>query len=222
MIDALGRVAPALGTEPVVPVVDESEMAVLPAQGGRFGGLTLLPPVSCDTPAARAGDPRFPVTQWDKSKTRTWLVSGSPTCSRDVVGELSAAHARGLVALTLEAAALPVHAPGLRVVSAAAGVVPESGAGDARDEELRRFASTLGTVSWWTALGRDAATLARAAVRQLPTSAASDVHEVKDRRARARTLLAAARARLWTTEAAGFTAEHAMKRAICAVEAPAK
>jgi hypothetical protein len=43
-----------------------------------------------------------------------WLVSGSPRCAINVVGELSEAQVRGVVALTLEAAALPVHASGLR------------------------------------------------------------------------------------------------------------
>jgi hypothetical protein len=222
VIDALVRAAPSLGTEGVTPVVDESEAASLPAQGGRAGGMTLLPAVSCDIPSNRAGDPRFPLSTWEHAKTHAWLVSGSPGCARDVVGELSAAHARGLVALTLEAAALPVHGPGLRVVSASAGVVPETAAEDTRDDELRRFAATLGAVSWWTALGRDAATLARVAVRQLPADSTGEAHEVTDRHARARTLLAAARARLWTTEATAWRDDHTMKRTICAVDAPAK
>jgi hypothetical protein len=222
VIDALGRAAPALGTEGVAPVVDESEMAALPAPGGRVGGMTLLPAVSCDVPANRAGDPRFPLSKWDREKTHAWLVSGSPGCARGVVGELSASHARGLVALTLEAAALPVHGAGLRVVSASAGVVPETAAEDTRDDELRRFAATLGAVSWWTALGRDAATLARLGVRQLPTDSAGEAHEVTDRRARARTLLAASRSRLWTTESTAWQADHTMKRTICAVDAPTR
>ncbi|HEY1691916.1 MAG TPA: hypothetical protein VGG39_07125 [Polyangiaceae bacterium] len=222
VVDALGRAAPALQTDAVVPVVDESEVGTLPAQGGLVNGLSLLPPTSCDVVPSRAGDPRFPLAAWARTKAHAWLVSGSPACARDVVGELSSSHARGLVALTLEAAALPPHDGALRVVSASAGVVPESAADDARDEELRRFAATLGTVSWWTALGRDAATLARLAVRPLPADAASDPKEVADRRARARTLLAAARARLWTTESTGWTPEHAVKRTICAVDAPAR
>jgi hypothetical protein len=45
---------------------------------------------------------------------------------------------------------------------------------------------------------------------------------VTDRHARARTLLAAARARLWTTEATAWRDDHTMKRTICAVDAPAK
>jgi len=222
VIDALGRAAPVLGTDAVALVVDESELAALPPQGGRVGGMTLLPAVSCDVPANRAGDPRFPLSAWEHQRARAWLVSGSPSCARDVVGELTASHARGLVALTLEAAALPIHGPGLRVVSASAGVVPETAAEDTRDDELRRFAATLGAVSWWTALGRDAATLARVAVRQLPADTAGEVHEVAARHARARTLLADSRARLWTTESTAWQANRTMKRTICAVDAPAR
>jgi hypothetical protein len=173
-------------------------------------------------PAARAGDPRFPLAPWEKQKTTAWLVTGSPSCARDLAGELSAAHARGLLALTLEAAALPPHAAGLRVLSASAGIVPNSAASDTRDDELRRFETTLGDVSWWTALGRDAATLARTAVRQLPPGLASDAHEVAERRAQARDRLQASRARLWTTEAAGWSPDRTMKRSICAVDAPLK
>jgi hypothetical protein len=221
VIDALGRAAPALGTDPVAPVVDSSEMASFPAEGGRVGALTLLPPVSCDVAAARAGDPRFPLSTWERSKTRAWLVTGASSCGLELVGELSAARAKGLVALALEASALPPHGLGLRVVSASAGVVPESAPGDARDDELQRFAATLGSVSWWTALGRDAATLARIAVRQLPPGTASEPGEVAERRTRARTLFSESRARLWTSESTSWEKSHTMKRTVCAVDVPA-
>jgi len=181
----------------------------------------LLPAVSCDIAATRAGDPRFPLSSWERSKIRAWLVTGSSSCALELVGELSRAPAKGLVALTLEAAALPAHASGLRVVSASAGVVPESSPGDARDDELRRFGATLGGVTWWTALGRDAATLARVAVRQLPTGSATEPHEVSERRDRARTLLSESRARLWTSESTSWEG-HAMKRTLCVVDVPAK
>lgn len=219
VVEALARAAPALTGGAVEPVIDTSELALYPPGGGRVAGLTLLPPVSCDIPATRAGDPRFPLAQWEKDRTSAWLVSGSPGCARDLVGELAAAHDRGVVAMTLEAAALPARPPGLRVLTASAGVVPDAAAAGARDDELGRFRATLGTVSWWTALGRDAATLARIAARQLPTDSVSDPAAVADRRARARDLLAAARARLWSTETAGWTAEHTLKRTVCAVDA---
>jgi len=219
VVEALARAAPAMAGGAVEPVIDTSELALYAPQGGRVAGLTLLPPVSCDIPATRAGDPRFPLAQWQKDGTSAWLVSGSPGCARDLVGELAAAHERGVVAMTLEAAALPARPPGLRVLTASAGVVPDAATGDAGDDELARFRATLGTVSWWTALGRDAATLARIAARQLPGDSVSDAAAVAGRRARARDLLAAARARLWSTETAGWTAERTLRRTVCAVDA---
>jgi hypothetical protein len=221
--DALVRAAPALADGSVAPVADASEIpAVYPPEGGRAGALTLGPPVSCDIPATRAGEPRFPVAEWDHDRTRAWLVSGSPECASDLVTELTAARARGVVALTLEAAALPPHAPGLRVISAQAGAIPAAPPGDPRQEELQRFSSALGRAGWWTALGRDAATLARVSLRDLPLGQAADPRDVAARRATARDRLTAARARLWTTGAAGFGADHGVTRAVCAIDAPAR
>ncbi len=220
---ALARAAPALAMGPIAPLIDLSEVPLYPPVGGSLGPLTVLPPISCDIPATRAGDPRFPIAEWDHDKTRAWLVSGSPRCARDVVGELSAARARGVVALTLEAAVLPPHAPGLRVMSASAGIVPgEVPSHLLEDDESQRFSAALGNVTWWTALGRDAATLARLAVSQLPEDTATDPPTVADRRTSARDLLASARARLWTTEKTAWSDGHTMKRTVCVVDAPGK
>jgi hypothetical protein len=219
VLDALVRAAPALASERAAPVIDLSEVALYPPQGGPVGALTLLPPISCDIPPTMAGDPRFPIAEWDRDKIHDWLVSGSPSCAADVVSELSAAHARGVVALLLEAAALPAHPPALRVISASAGVVPDAATSERGDDELRRFRATLGPVSFWTALGRDAATLARVAMAELPTETASDPPAVAERRTHARDLLVAARVRLWSTEATGWTDTHTIKRTVCAIEA---
>jgi hypothetical protein len=219
VVDALSRAAPVLTSERVAPVIDLSEVPLYPPQGGRLGPVTLLPPISCDTPATRAGDPRFPVAEWNHANTRAWLVSGSPGCGREVVGELAAAHRRGVVALTLEAATEPSRATGLRVLSASAGVVPAVGPADPRYEELGRFSAALGTVSWWTALGRDAAMFARLAVGELPTDTVAEQQSVADRRVRARDRLIAAHARLWSTEHVTWTPAHALARTICTVEA---
>ena len=176
--------------------------------------------MSCDIPPVQAGAPRFPVGAWSSDKRRAWLVSGSPECAADLAGELSATGAKGVVAVTLEAAALPAHAPSLRVVSAAAGVIPAGYATGATDDETARFASTLGRVGWWSALGRDAATLARVALRQLPDDLETDATAVASRRTRPRDLLAEARARLWSTESIGWTGEHRMWRTLCVLDAP--
>ncbi|MGA7123879.1 MAG: hypothetical protein WBY94_27500 [Polyangiaceae bacterium] len=220
---ALTREAPALATGRVAPLIDVSEVSRYPAAGGPVGPLSLLPPISCDIPPTRAGDPRFPITEWDHEKTRAWLVSGSPRCARDLVGELTAAHERGVVALTLEAATLPPRPPGLRVVSASSGIVPsEVTNGLPEEDELRRFSAALGNVTWWTALGRDAATLARLALRTLPADTATEPPAIAERRTAARDLLASAHTRLWTTEKTTWTDAHTMSRTVCAVEAPSK
>jgi hypothetical protein len=218
VIAALVRAAPSLGTDVVAPVADASQLASLAPEGGRADGLTLGPPVSCDVPAARAGEARFPIESWKHDRTRAWLASGSADCAAEAIAELSAARLRGVVALTLEAAARLPSPPGLRVVSARAGVVPDCDPRDPRADELRRFSATVGRTGWWAALGRDAATLARAALVGLPVDLVSDARAVSERRAIAHDHLLSARARLWTTEASGFSADRSMTRAICAVE----
>ncbi len=222
MLDALARAVPSLaapGTV-VVPLVDTGESTSFPPEGGPLGALLLGPPVSCDMPPVQAGAPRFPIGQWETDKRRAWIVSGSPECTTDLAGELSDAHAKGVVAVTLEAAALPPRSSSLRLVSASAGAIPTGGAALAGDDELPRFASALGRIGWWSALGRDAATLARVALRQLPSELVTDPRAVSDRRARARDLLAKASARLWSTESVTWGDGHRMRRTLCAIDSP--
>ena len=218
VVGALLGTAPVLASTTLAPVVDASEVAAYPPQGGGAQGLLFAPPVSCDIPSIRAGDPRFPVSQWEHDRIGAWLVSGPPGCAADLIAELHAAHARGVVALTLEAAAQPSRASGLRLVGARAGVVPASTANDPRADELDRFYATFGAVRWWSALGRDAATMARLAVRQLPPDEATAAAAVTERRTRARDLLAAVRTRLWTTGASGWAEGNTMKRKVCALD----
>jgi len=217
VVRALLRALPALATGTLAPIIDASEVDGYPANVGATG-LTLAPPVPCDMPAARAGERRFPTSQWDRDGTHRWLVSGVAGCAPDLVAELGAAHARGTIALTLEAARLLPASPGLRVLTAQAGIVPASGAGDPRADELRRFSAALGALTWWAALGRDAATLARAAVLKLPADQVTLWRAVEDRRVHARDQLAAVRVRLWTTDAAGWADGHAIRRTVCALD----
>jgi hypothetical protein len=215
VVAALAGSAPALVGARVAPIVDASEVASYPPGGGTLFGLHFGPPVSCDVPAAHAGEPRFPLGTWDTEKTRAWLVSGSPECATDLVGELSAARVRGIVARTLEAAGRPVPAGALHDMTARAGVVPEAGPTDPRRDEVRRFAGALGRTGWWSALGRDAAVLARTALLKLPLDTVSELAAVAARRTAGRDDLASAHARLWSTETAGWSADHTMKRTIC-------
>lgn len=218
VLQALARAEPALGTGTAAPVIDASELPFLPPPTS----LKLGPPVSCDIPAARAGEPRFPIGDWQHDARTAWIVSGSPECAADLIGELAAARTRGVVALTLEAASAPTPATGLKVVIARAGVVPEADPRDPRDDELRRFTATLGRAGWWTALGRDSATLARAALLGMPVDTVSEPHAVAGRRSAIRDSLASTRARLWTTESSGWSAGQTMSRTICTSAGPTR
>lgn len=67
--------------------------------------------------------------------------------------------------------------------------------------------------SWWSALGRDAAVLALAAVQDLEATT-TDPTEVRARRLEATSALAAADRELWTTEARGFSGTQRLARRI--------
>jgi hypothetical protein len=218
VVRALVQAAPGLATGSIAPVIDASEVEGYPTNTGATG-LRLGPPVACDVPTGRADEPRFPLRQWELGAIHAWLVSGAGRCASDLAVELGAAREQGTIALTLEAARLLPHIAGLRIVTAQAGVVPACGSGDPRAAELRRFSEALGPLSWWAALGRDAATLARTAVLELPPDLAGASPAVTERRAQARDRLAAARARLWSTEAAGWGDARAIKRTICGLDA---
>jgi len=217
VVQALLRAVPGLATGgAIAPVIDTSELDGYPANLGA-AGLRLAPPVACDTPTGRADEPRFPFRE--SGAIHQWLVSGAARCASDLAVDLGAAHAHGTIALTLEAARLLPRIAGLRIVTAQAGVVPACGSGDPRAVELQRFSEALGPLTWWAALGRDAATLARTAALELAPDLAVAPQAVTDRRAQARDRLAAARAHLWSTEAAGWGDARDIKRTVCTLDA---
>lgn len=220
VLAALVRAAPDFAKTKVGPVVDASEVAQFPAHGGVYGPLTLLPPTSCDVPTAHAGDPRFPLAEWDRAGAHAWLVTGSSSCARDVVAELSGRTRSGTVGMTLEAAGDFKRTSQLRAISAAAGVVPLRPEAMQRDSALARFVAAYGVsrMTWWTALGRDAATIARRAAIALPSSIAATTDAVAQRREHARRGVAAARVRLWSTDARGFDGKNAITRTVCALD----
>lgn len=221
---ALARDVPDLLKGNVAAVVDASELSHVPAAGGEWGPFKIQPPVSCDANTPHAGDPRFPVASWEKASTRAWLVTGSPSCARDLIAELSTHARNGTVALTLEAASEPPPARGVKVMTAAAGILPIVSASILRDSELSRFVAAFGAprLTWWTALGRDAATLARRVVMTLPTDNLTAPDAVAKRRDLAQKALAKLRVRLWSTEARGFDGASTMARTICVLNLAAR
>ncbi len=217
----LAALATALGAHGVTraaSVVAAGDDAEVP-EAAR-AGLELLPPIDCDVDPPRAGEPRFPVAAWKADHVSAWLVEGPAECARDVVGELASAGNAGLVALVLEAADTRVRSAKLRLMAAAAGVVPRATLADAtRDAELASYATRRGSApSWWTALGRDAAALARAGVAALPLDLSTDVAEVTRRRSAVKAAIASAKLHLWTTDASGMAGAHVLPRELHVID----
>ena len=220
VLDALVHALPELGKGAVAPVVDASELARFPKTGGPYGPLALLPPVSCDVSTLHAGEARFPIAAWESQKARAWLVTGSASCAEDLVRELASRVRAPTVGVTLSAAGIFATVGDARVGVAAAGVVPLSAEATPRDDELTRFVAAFGAarMTWWTALGRDAAVLARHVVMTLSTDSVSASGEVARRRGVVAAGLLSERARLWSTEARGFAGKHEIERSICVVD----
>ena len=68
--------------------------------------------------------------------------------------------------------------------------------------------------SYWTALGRDAGALAKAALQPLPADTTNDPKAVAQRRAIVQAGLLATRVRLWTTDDKGVGADRVLPRAL--------
>jgi hypothetical protein len=96
------------GVKTVARVADSpDDEAAVGSLDGRDQRLALLPVVRCDVPLAQAGRARFPIDVWWRGGARGWLVSGPPSCARDLLRDLDGIKAmslaqRPLVALTLE------------------------------------------------------------------------------------------------------------------------
>ena len=74
--------------------------------------------------------------------------------------------------------------------------------------------------SFWTALGRDAAALAREAIKTLPLDTISDPAAVGQRRALAQFRVGVATAHLWTSDGDGFGGGHVIKRKLRVTDLP--
>lgn len=204
--------------------VADTDDDVAASRSAEAAGLVLLPPTRCDIPLAAAGKPRFPVKAWMASGAQGWLVSGPSSCSRDVLRDVkrlvdASAKARDrVIAVTLEAGVSHPQVPrGVVVLSASAGLVPimATRPEEARDGEVRRFMESFGVrPSYWTALGRDAGALARAALAPLPADSTSDSTGVTQRRAIVQAGLHGSRLKLWTTDDKGIGPDRVLPRAL--------
>ncbi len=221
LADALAR--HGVGTAAFVADSEEEEASGRIVEGR--GGLTLLPPVRCDVPLAEAGKPRFPIDSWLASGAQGWLVSGPTSCSRDVVRDLQrvvvgrrSAKKPPAIALTLEAGMPIADLPkGVVVLAVAAGTTPvlAAQAADVTDPDIRAFMEHFGSrPSYWTALGRDAGILARAAMAPLPGDTTSETRAIAQRRAIVQAGLLSARSRLWTSDEKGFSPDRVLARSL--------
>lgn len=183
------------------------------------GKVQIWQPVSCDIPRDRAGEPRFPLQAWRRGDVRTFIVAGSDACGRDVIREVESVR-NATVALALEATGFVGDTDDVRVLAVGAGAMPHLEKTQVLRErknptEIDTFAIRLGAPpTWYAALGRDAALLARRAIRTLPGDRTTKPEEVRKRRDAARDALLKVRANLWTTNASGFTPDHHLPRTL--------
>ena len=181
--------------------------------------LSLLAPVRCEPPLSRS---LFPTADWQRDSVRAFLVAGSEACARAL--SFSLPSGRLTVGLSLEAlTGFEGSTASVHVLGVAAGLLPVDAASAAKDPKLGTFKTQFGTKpTWWTALGHDAALLARKAVQPLPLDATDNGTEVTRRRETARSGLLEGKGALWTTEASGFAGDHALQRTLRVVDLPAK
>lgn len=191
-------------------------------------GITLGVTASCDTQPPRAGEARFLSA---KAQEKTWIVSGTASCGRDVLGDVVLFGRPGTrVGFTLEASGVDfgfaVAAGGkAKVTSVRAGKIPVLARRpeDVSDPDIAEYMKQYRErPPWWGALGRDAATIAKRALAPLPLDDVSDGRLVTQRRAIVEAGLLATRADLWTTEAKGFEARRVIARTYETVDWPAK
>lgn len=225
LADALAR----HGVTTAALVADSAEDEAAAKSIENHGALRLLPSVRCDIALAEAGKTRFPIDGWTRAGADGWLISGGPACGRDVLRDLGRVLDEGrgrragatrapAVALTLEAGIPISEAPrNVVVVAAAAGLVPilASRPSETNEPEVRAFMDRFGArPSYWTALGRDAGVLAKAALEPLPRDSTSEAKAVAQRRAIVQAGLLATRVPLWTSDERGVAADRVLSRAL--------
>lgn len=187
--------------------------------GGSAIGATSF--ASCGARPARAGEPRFPFAAWRREGIGAVVIDGPSRCASDALAELRDARFAVPVVLGIDAegAAIPPGYAG-SVTRAKAGFLGNAGASQ-RIASIAAWVQTHGEVpSWFAALGRDAAVLARAAVTTLPAGTVTELREIMQRRTSVQRALETATGELWTTSSAGFLVEHRMKREIVYAGAP--
>ena len=218
VFDALMASLALHGARSVAPVGDSPALAAAKAAQLREGKLSFFQVTSCDSQPSGIGTSRFPVEAWRAARVDHLLFLGDAACATEALegavakGGLSVRTATALLASEL--AAEPARTPAL---FASAGLFPLR-RGEATSP-LTGFQKRQGKApSWYAALGHDAAALARSALRSLPADKVTDAREVEHRHEAAAAALSRAEARLFTTDARGFSGGNVIDRKINVVE----
>lgn len=186
------------------------------------GQTTLLPPLSCDLPAAPAGALRFPVNEPLRKKSIFW-VAGSSECVRDVATDLTDVDRRATLVSTLEGGvpSADVRLADMKFVTVASGLVPvmTERAEEVVGTEIRSYMRSFGlNPSYWASLGRDAGALAIRALSPLPLDSATDERAIYQRRAVVEGGLMAAQMKYWTSSSTSIGADRRLTRTLKIVE----
>ncbi|MGH7286057.1 MAG: ABC transporter substrate-binding protein, partial [Polyangiaceae bacterium] len=213
-LDALANVLAPIGggKRKVAPVVDSDLVDETAAVFASHPNLVPFQPVACELGATHAGEARFPLAAWEKAGVKAWFVAGPEDCAHDLLHEIGPQR-DAIVALSLEAEGATDQGLLARVLGVSAGSIPYFPGATAPDADIAKFTKSFGAnPTWASALGRDAAILARHGVASLPLDATSDANEVAKRRAAVASALGVAKASLWTSETSGFASSHRLSR----------
>jgi len=185
---------------------------------GKTRKVTFVQAASCSAPTNQAGESRFPLEGWRLAKVDYLLFLGDAACASEAIADaLSAKIGAIRAAVGLEAAEIAAEPTRVPLLLATAGRFPLKRSDTSSG--MSGFKKRHGKApSWWTALGHDAAVLARAALRTLPADRTGDIKEVETRHAAASSALTRAEGELWTTEARGFAGQPAISRQINVIE----
>ncbi|HOD21247.1 MAG TPA: hypothetical protein PKK83_03065 [Polyangiaceae bacterium] len=163
----------------------------------------------CEGIPARVGDTSFPVASWKSQKIEAVAIDGSAQCARRVLTDLQAIRYSPRVYLGLEAREAASAFSNDSILVASCGYF------DSDLASIRAWRDFSGhDPTWFQALGRDAAWLARTAVEPLPRHTLTDVRDVMKAREETQSRLAHAQGVLWTTKSSGFGGSRTMPRII--------
>jgi hypothetical protein len=164
------------------------------------------------------GQSRLPLDDWRTRRVDLVVLLGSPSCTRDAIGELRRSGLRPRLVFGLESGevASDISWPATCLVLKA-GDFPSASVQQPPDGRM----AGMGRASWYELLGRDAARLGVAALSELAAEAATDepsrVAELHERVARG---LARAEVTLSTSATTGFRGGRVLARELELMDAP--